>query len=1295
VERIKPMLGEIELQQVQQLDIETDQILTSHEIPGLEGDFFQPEGRRGSKITLSGVVSGAESGEGLKLLREQFKAAEPVSFVADIISATDLDQVLIQEMEITEIAGKPNRFEYSFTLCEFTQPPTEPTEPPPPIPPPVQTATLVVEVIVEGNPDFDFSRVSVSAQSSSENSNGIFRPLTNRENNIWTEEDFPTGNFTINAVVLDTPQMSGSEEAEVRDGETTHVIITLRGGVIIAKSFMIHFRFDSAFTEPCMLQILKQVSEYAAAHSDHKLLVLGHTDLAGSQSYNQSLSERRARSAFSVLRFGNDNPAAVDEWDQIRRNRVSGVSLGDSWGAREYQQMLQELNIYHGRIDGNHGPVTDDAVKQFQTQNGLNDDGIVDNLTWPVLIREYLAQPNLSIADSQFFPNSNCNPKILKWLGCGELDPVRDVTFAWRPNRRTEFLFVQDTSLPSDVKQPDTFNKPTPSAINNVWCLNPSGVSTHCCFVKPRQGDGKEDCTRRRDPWIREAAEPQPIFIVRGSIKFSDGSPFANGEYTLIAPDGEFMDGEVPRSTSARRAGTPFKGITQADGSFEYVPPSPQTTPPTDKRKRPGIFTLEVDGDFVARLEEQTIEDAKGPVVCKRLASDTDRINVIIVPSAVANIIPSITAPPIVVVKKVHTNPQRQPVTLSVNQAFTGTGTFNRSPIDRVSFFTAAAGGTALQFNGIDNVFTDVELLAGVTLFTEGGPNPSAAVDDVSLTLLITANGQIGHIDTEQMTSVRITLDIALSRPVAGGDPIPMSQADKINLGRALQEDDSGFAHQRAMIIVRKAEPNAININLELTTMNNKVRLFAEANEVPATGQAQLIPPLSIANTTIPAQPVSPIANVIGTKFFVEGDTFSANPRDTGLQLGIQTLESDGDRVNITVIQVEVTDRNVAAGVNFVRFGLWDNAFRTNGTLFNNQVEANNFIGADTRRFHIRVRDVLSRGNATVIANWRTTNAAGNNLDAPANQSVTLVETPANSGTFISRGLMLVTDTQDQNQGTHTGLAGGAVVARGANNHRIRRGDLRGTLISEYLVTGLTPMPTRPNVFQRTPDNRRRFSVQIFILRVAAGGAGVIPTAAGSALYTTDLRVMRETYARIGLEVGTTVRPGTPAANIVTVGTDRVVLIDPPAGVNPANVTIANETTIAAAHPSIANTMRVFFVGGLARPLGGIAFTDAFAPSPDARNSSAFTIQANGPYTATHEVGHLLQNKGGSVPNVFHYNQVGLPAGTRLQDAQNLMKASFLGPELVNGSKRLWDTNDGDAFNQVTAMRGSRFTRAF
>jgi hypothetical protein len=120
---IKPMLGEIELQLVQKIDTEQEQVLAQHAIPALDGDFLQGLGRRASRVTLSGTMTGPEAGEQLKTLREKFRTAEPVSFVADIATATKVDEVIIEEMAVRELAGKSERFEYAIALREYLLPP--------------------------------------------------------------------------------------------------------------------------------------------------------------------------------------------------------------------------------------------------------------------------------------------------------------------------------------------------------------------------------------------------------------------------------------------------------------------------------------------------------------------------------------------------------------------------------------------------------------------------------------------------------------------------------------------------------------------------------------------------------------------------------------------------------------------------------------------------------------------------------------------------------------------------------------------------------------------------------------------------------------------------------------------------------------------------------------------------------------------------------------------------------------------------------------------------------------------
>ena len=171
-------------------------------------------------------------------------------------------------------------------------------------------------MIVEGQSDFDFSKVTLTLEGTQDDKRSLSRTLTTRENNVWTEDKIPPGQYTAKAVVIDPP-MTGSVEAKVRAGEKTQVSITLKPGAVIAEMFIVHFRFDNAFVEPCMREVLKQVAGHASDHADEKLVIVGNTDevgspgdLTASDPYNQSLSERRARSAFALLTFGLDANAA-------------------------------------------------------------------------------------------------------------------------------------------------------------------------------------------------------------------------------------------------------------------------------------------------------------------------------------------------------------------------------------------------------------------------------------------------------------------------------------------------------------------------------------------------------------------------------------------------------------------------------------------------------------------------------------------------------------------------------------------------------------------------------------------------------------------------------------------------------------------------------------------------------------------------------------------------------------------------------------------------------------------------
>lgn len=52
---------------------------------------------------------------------------------------------------------------------------------------------------------------------------------------------------------------------------------------------------------------------------------------------------------------------------------------------KEIQQALKNAGYYKGDIDGQIGSKTKDAIKKFQTANGLAADGVIGSRTWQLL----------------------------------------------------------------------------------------------------------------------------------------------------------------------------------------------------------------------------------------------------------------------------------------------------------------------------------------------------------------------------------------------------------------------------------------------------------------------------------------------------------------------------------------------------------------------------------------------------------------------------------------------------------------------------------------------------------------------------------------------------------------------------------------------------------------------------------------------------------------------------------------------------------------------------------------------
>ena len=72
---------------------------------------------------------------------------------------------------------------------------------------------------------------------------------------------------------------------------------------------------------------------------------------------------------------------------------ADAVKPGTVEYSKKIQQALKNAGLYSGNIDGKIGPKTREAIKTFQSQNGLKADGVAATQTWAKLAPFYTSAP--------------------------------------------------------------------------------------------------------------------------------------------------------------------------------------------------------------------------------------------------------------------------------------------------------------------------------------------------------------------------------------------------------------------------------------------------------------------------------------------------------------------------------------------------------------------------------------------------------------------------------------------------------------------------------------------------------------------------------------------------------------------------------------------------------------------------------------------------------------------------------------------------------------------------------------
>ena len=122
--KVKPVLGGWEIPHIASIGSVEQRSFAELAVPGKTASLFQDLAATPTRIVIGGSLYGDEDRDAfLQEVRDKFRAGEPVTFVADIITATEIQYVVIETLRFEQSAARPDEIEYLIALRESPPPP--------------------------------------------------------------------------------------------------------------------------------------------------------------------------------------------------------------------------------------------------------------------------------------------------------------------------------------------------------------------------------------------------------------------------------------------------------------------------------------------------------------------------------------------------------------------------------------------------------------------------------------------------------------------------------------------------------------------------------------------------------------------------------------------------------------------------------------------------------------------------------------------------------------------------------------------------------------------------------------------------------------------------------------------------------------------------------------------------------------------------------------------------------------------------------------------------------------------
>lgn len=122
----KPVLGDWEIPRIQKLRSDEHRRIAELPVPGRAGNLLQDLNSAATVIEIQGSLITEERSDFLTNIREKFHAGEPLTFIADITEATDIQYVMIESLVVEESSRFTDQIDYFMKLRESPPPPPPP-----------------------------------------------------------------------------------------------------------------------------------------------------------------------------------------------------------------------------------------------------------------------------------------------------------------------------------------------------------------------------------------------------------------------------------------------------------------------------------------------------------------------------------------------------------------------------------------------------------------------------------------------------------------------------------------------------------------------------------------------------------------------------------------------------------------------------------------------------------------------------------------------------------------------------------------------------------------------------------------------------------------------------------------------------------------------------------------------------------------------------------------------------------------------------------------------------------------